>query len=156
MNVQLDDVRMSQQLQILNLPFYPPSHITADELLPRNDLERNLLVCNPMDGQLHLAKGTLSQGSYDLICADPLLGLLLRRRLGELMGFTILGSASARVGRFVLRATVGRGCEGDLELAVVVCAVRHHSVVCMGYGMGVSDEGGRLLLGVEVGCCEGR
>ena len=142
MNVQLDDVRMSQQLQILNLPFYPPSHITADELLPRNDLERNLLVCNPMDGQLHLAKGTLSQGSYDLVGADALLRLLLRCRLGELVRIAILGSSSARIGRFVLGATVGRGCKGDLELAVVICAVRHHGVV-----WGCTD-GGRLLLGV--------
>lgn len=54
--LQLDDVWMSEQLQILDLALDPASHIPADELLPGNDLESNLLASAPMDGQLHFAK----------------------------------------------------------------------------------------------------
>lgn len=54
--LQLDDVWMSEQLQILDLALDTASHVPADELLPGNDLESNLLTSAPMHGQLHFAK----------------------------------------------------------------------------------------------------
>src|SRR5687768_9597359 len=55
-HVQLNNVGMSQQLEIFNLSLDPTSHVTADELLPGDDLERDMLPRAVVDGQLDLAK----------------------------------------------------------------------------------------------------
>lgn len=125
---QFDDMRMPEQLQILNLPFHPASHVPTDELLPGNYLQRHLLIGNSMDRQLDLTKGAFAQGTNDLVGADALLGLLLLRHW--LIGTVAVAiwTARAGIGRFVLRTTIRRGSKRDLELAVFVGSVRHHLV----------------------------
>lgn len=129
-DVQLDDVRVSEQLQVLNLPLHPARHISTDQLLPRNNLQGDLLIGDPVDSQLDFAKGALAQRPDDLVGADALFCLLLRRWLN---GTVIVAIWTARTGirRFIVRTTVRGGCERDLELAIFVGPVRHHcGVVC--------------------------
>lgn len=64
-----------------------------------------------------------------MIGPDPLLGLLLRRGLNRAVVVAILRSTAARIWRLVLCATVRRGCERDLELSILIRAVRHHGGV---------------------------
>jgi hypothetical protein len=73
-------VRVPQQLQVLNLALDAAGHVAADELLPGDDLEGDLLAGAVVDGQPHLAKGALAQGPDDGVGANPLLrlGLVLR------------------------------------------------------------------------------
>lgn len=130
LNLQLDDVGMSEKLQIFDLPLHPASHITTDELLPSNDLQSHLLVRHPVRGQLHLSKGAFSQRTDNMVGADPLLGLLLRCRLNRSVVVAILRSTTARIWGLVLCATVRRGCKRNLELPIIVRAVRHHGGVC--------------------------
>ena len=125
-NLQLDNVGMSKKLQIFDLPLHPTSHVTTDELLPSNDLESHLLVRHPVRSQLHLPKGPLSQRTDDVVRSDPLLGLLLRCRLNRSVVVPILLSTTAGIWRLVLSATVRGGRERDLELPIIVRAVRHH------------------------------
>lgn len=73
-------MRMSEQLQVLNFSLHPTSHVPADELLPRDDLQSDLLVGDSMHGQLDLSKRTLAESPNDMICTDSLLCLLLRQR----------------------------------------------------------------------------
>lgn len=136
-NLQLDNVGMSKKLQIFDLPLHPASHVTTDELLPSNDLESHLLVRHPVRSQLHLAKGTLSQRTDDVVRSDPLFGLLLRCRLNRSVVVPILLSTTAGIWRLVLSATVRGGRERDLELPIIVRPVRHHG------------GGGGCFLGVD-------
>src|SRR6266542_6340054 len=108
-------MRMSKKLEVLNFPLYPASHVAADELLPRNDLDRHLLVRNTMCSQLDLTKRSFSKCSYDMVGTDALFRLLLRYRFNRSVIVVILGSARTGIGRFVLGATVRRGRERDLE-----------------------------------------
>ena len=128
---------MSKKLQIFDLPLHPTSHVTTDELLPSNDLESHLLVRHPVRSQLHLAKGTLSQRTDDVVRSDPLFGLLLRCRLNRSVVVPILLSTTAGIWRLVLSATVRGGRERDLELPIIVRPVRHHG------------GGGGCFLGVD-------
>ena len=119
---------MSKKLQILNLPLNPTSHVATDELLSGNYLERNLLVGDSMNSQLDLAKGPLSKRPNYLICADTLLGLLLRCRFNGAVVVAILLSVGARIWRLILSSTVCRWRKGNLQLTIFVCgiSVRHH------------------------------
>lgn len=120
---------MSKQLQIFDFALNSTSHVPTDQLLPRNNLESHLLVRHPVHGQLNLSKAALSQRPDDLVGANPLLCLLLRLRLlGRAMRVPSIWTAGAGIGGFVVRATVGRWSEGDLKLAIIVCAVRHHNL----------------------------
>jgi len=103
--IQLDDMRMSQQLQIFDFPLHPPRHISRDELLPRDNLQGNLLVRNPVHGELDLAEAALAQCSEDMVGADTLFCLLLNRLLNSSM---VAGwvATSGSIGRFVLSPTV--------------------------------------------------
>lgn len=82
-----------------------------------------------MRGQLHLSEGPFSQRTDDMVGADSLLSLLLRCRLNRSVMVAILRSTTARIWRLVLRAAVRRGRERDLELPIIVRAVRHHGGV---------------------------
>lgn len=145
-NLQLDDVRVSEELQVLDFPLDPAGHVPADELLPRNDLQGNLLVRHAVHGQLDLAKGALAEGLDDVVGADTLLGLLLRSRLNGSVLAAILVAASAGIGRLVLGSAVGRRSERDLQLAVLVGAVGHHRGVVVAF---LEMEGGIVKV---VGC----
>ena len=48
-HVQLYDVRVSEQLQVLNLSFHPASHVSVYKLPPRDYLQCHLLLANFMD-----------------------------------------------------------------------------------------------------------
>jgi len=62
-NIQLDNVRVPQQLQILDLAFYPARHVPRHKPLTVDDLEGDLLTADLVRGQLDLAKGTLTKGA---------------------------------------------------------------------------------------------
>ena len=55
-DLQLDDVRVPEELEIFDLSLDPAGHVSADELLPGDDLEGDLLVCAAVYGELHLAE----------------------------------------------------------------------------------------------------
>ena len=57
---QLDDMWVAEQLQVLDLALDAAGHVAADKLLPRDDLEGDLLASAPVDSQLDLSKGTLA------------------------------------------------------------------------------------------------
>ena len=60
--VELDDVRMSEELQILDLPPDLAHHIQVLDLLPVEDLDGNLVAGQLVETDLHLAKGADAQG----------------------------------------------------------------------------------------------
>jgi len=66
---------MAQKLEIFDLSLDPPSHIPADELLPSNDLESDLLTSVYVDGEFDFSEGPLSKGPDGSIGADALLSL---------------------------------------------------------------------------------
>lgn len=74
-NVQFNNVRMSQQLEVLNLTLDTTSHVAADQLLASNDLEGDLLSGAIVDGELDLAERAFAQGADNLVGADALLRL---------------------------------------------------------------------------------
>jgi hypothetical protein len=126
-HLQLYDVRMSQQLEILDLSLDSASHVATDELLSSYDLERNLLIGDAMNGKLDLPEGALSQRPNDMIGTDALLGLLWGR-LNRLPIFILGRTARAGIWSLVLRTTIVAGRERYRELFVVVALVlvRHH------------------------------
>jgi hypothetical protein len=71
-------------LEIFDFALNATSHITADKLLPGNNLKSYLLAGAIMNSKLDLAKGALTQSSKDLVGADALfrLDLFLERRIG--------------------------------------------------------------------------
>jgi hypothetical protein len=125
--LQLYDVRMSQQLEILDLSLDSASHVTTDELLSSYNLERNLLIGDTMNGKLDLPEGAFSQRSNDLIGADALFGLLWSS-LNRLSIFILGRTARAGIWSLVLRTTIVGGRERYRELFVVIALVlvRHH------------------------------
>ena len=60
--VELDDVRMSEELQILDLPPDLAHHVQVLDLLPVEDLDRNLVPGQLVEADFHLAKGADAQG----------------------------------------------------------------------------------------------
>ena len=60
--VELDYVRMSEELQILDLPPDLAHHIQVLDLLPVEDLDGNLVAGQLVETDLHLAKGADAQG----------------------------------------------------------------------------------------------
>ena len=60
--VELDDVRMSEELQILDLPSDLAHHIQVLDLLPVEDLDGNLVARQLVETDFHLAKGADAQG----------------------------------------------------------------------------------------------
>lgn len=130
---------VSQKLQIFNFSLDSPSHITADELLARNNLESDLLASAPMDGQLDLAKRAFTQRLDNIVLADSLVSLdLLGRGAGSPHGWMAggcvciplrivalvvddnIGSASGRIREVDPASSHLRGAEGDGELGAVV------------------------------------
>lgn len=81
-------MRVPQQLKILNLALDSAGHVPADELLPGDDLEGDLLAGAIVDGQANLAEGSLAQRADDFVGADALLrpGLFLLRRIRGVLG----------------------------------------------------------------------
>ena len=112
--IQLDDMRMPQQLQVLYLPLHSPRHIPRDQLLARYDFERDLLLRHLVRRELDLAKGALAQGLDDIVEAYSLLGAPVGGgSVGDSLGGCRLvwlwrggsvGSASVRI-----RAAQGHG-----------------------------------------------
>lgn len=74
-HLQFDDMGVPEQLQILDLALYSAGHVAADQLLAGDDLEGDLLAGAPVDGQLDLAEGALSQGLDDVVLANALVCL---------------------------------------------------------------------------------
>ena len=59
--VELDDVWMSQELQVLNFPFHSSRHVATDQLPSRNDLHGDLLTRYLVTGQFDLAERAFSE-----------------------------------------------------------------------------------------------
>lgn len=114
MHLQLDDMGMSQQLQVLDLPLDPARHVSGDEFLPRNNLQRHLLVRDAVHRQLDFPKAALAERADDMVGADALLGLLLRSRLGGPVLVAIWLAATARIRGLVLCSSVCGWRQGDL------------------------------------------
>lgn len=74
---QFDDMRVPQQLQILNLSLNPACHVSCNELSSRDDLQRNLLARDLMDGKLHFTERSLAKRLENLVLAKALLGRFL-------------------------------------------------------------------------------
>ena len=72
-HLQLDDMRVPQQLKILDLPFYSSSHILGNKLLARYDFQSYLLPTDTMYSQLDLSKRPFSQRLLDAVLPNPLL-----------------------------------------------------------------------------------
>jgi hypothetical protein len=128
-------MRVSEELQVLDLSLNPSGHITANEFLSGNNLQGDLLLGDSVYCQLDLAKGAFSEGLNDLVSPNALFGLLLRRRLNRSIIVAILFSASTRIGRLVLSSTICGRSERDLQLPVLVGAVRHHCGGVVGGGI---------------------
>ena len=69
--VEFDDMRMSQQLKILNLSFDTSSHVSSDKLASSDYLESHLLSADLMSSQLDFTKGTLAECLDDFILTQP-------------------------------------------------------------------------------------
>lgn len=108
---------VSQKLQELNFALHTASHVAADELLARDDLESHLLACGLVNGQLHFAKGALAQGADDGVLVEPgVCGPYAVRQLRRAGAGTRLGGAI--VGDIDLRRllTGDEGCMGPPAL----------------------------------------
>jgi hypothetical protein len=70
--LQLDDVRVPQQLQILDLALDAACHIARHQALAVDDLQGDLLATDLVGGQLDLAKGALTQSLHDSVLAQTL------------------------------------------------------------------------------------
>lgn len=75
LHLQLDDMRVSKQLQVLNLALDSACHVAANELLPGYDLQGHLLASTSVDGQLDLSEGALAQSLDDIVLADAVIAL---------------------------------------------------------------------------------
>jgi hypothetical protein len=71
-NVQLDDVGVSQQLQILDLAFDSAGHISGNQSLAVDDLEGDLLAADLMCSQFDFTKGALAQSLGNGILSQSL------------------------------------------------------------------------------------
>ena len=60
--VELDDVRMSEELQILDLPPNLAHHVQVLDLLPVEDLDGNLVASQLVEADLDLAEGADAKG----------------------------------------------------------------------------------------------
>ena len=151
-DVQLDDMRMAQQLQILNLTLDPACHISGDEPLAVDDLEGDFLAADLVGGQLDLAEGALAQGADNGILAETLVRLCVlalgfvhrssersRRRRGGVLGLCCAGLGGAP-------PLCGHG-DGELLQVLIIDCGRH----CMAGGMVapvvLGSVGQRLLRG---------
>jgi hypothetical protein len=56
-------MRVSQELQVLDLPFDSARHVPTDQLTPTDDLHGDLLASDFVLCQLHLTKRALAQRS---------------------------------------------------------------------------------------------
>jgi len=71
---QFDNMRMPQQLEILDFTFDSSSHIAGDQLLAVDDLQSHLLTGNLVYRKFDLAKRALSQGLHNVILPESLAG----------------------------------------------------------------------------------
>lgn len=134
-DIQLDNMRVSQELQIFDLALDATSHVSADELLSGDDLERDLLAGAIMNSQLDLSEGALAECLDDLVGADTLLRLNLvpqrgggidRRSHVEGVGWLKVvvssggGGGGTSGGTVLLGASTDLGGrEADMELLLV-------------------------------------
>lgn len=72
--IQLDDMRMPQQLQVLYLSLHPARHVSRDQLLPRYDFEGHLLLRHLMRCEFDFSKRTFTKSLDHVVEAYPLLG----------------------------------------------------------------------------------
>ncbi len=81
-------MRVTQKLQVFNLALDAADHVAADELLPGDNLEGDLLAGADVSSQSDLTKRAFPQGPNNLVRAYALLGLclLLGRRADRLRG----------------------------------------------------------------------
>src|SRR5438045_8863790 len=66
-------MRMSQQLQVLNLSFYSAHHVTAGNFAPRDNLQSYFLFTDFMNSQFHLSKRSFSQRFDNPILTEALI-----------------------------------------------------------------------------------
>jgi hypothetical protein len=72
---QLNDMRMPQQLQVLDLALYPAGHVSGHQPLPVDNLQGDLLAADLVRRQLDLAERALAQRLHDCVLSQALAGL---------------------------------------------------------------------------------
>lgn len=70
--VQFYDVRVPQQLEVLDLTFNTTNHVTRQQFATGDDLQSDLATTGLVNGQFHLAKGALPQYLDRLVLVEAL------------------------------------------------------------------------------------
>ena len=70
--LQLDDMRMSQQLQVLNFSLHSASHIPRYEFLTRYDFQSNFLSTDAMYCEFDFAERAFAQGLLNAVLSNSL------------------------------------------------------------------------------------
>ena len=70
--VQFDDMRVPQQLKVLDLTFNTANHVSRQQFAPGDDLEGDLATTRLVNCQFHLAERTLPQYLHRLILVEAL------------------------------------------------------------------------------------
>ena len=110
--IQLDDVRMAQQLQVLDLPLNASLHVARLQVLAGDDLEGDLLAGSLVNGQLHLAEAAFAQSLDDLVLAQSRFATTVCAMRRLLAILTAASAVAARRGG----AAVGRSHCGVVEV----------------------------------------
>lgn len=76
-------MRMSEELQVLNLSLDSTGHISTDQLSPAYRLHCDLLLGDLMPSQLDLPEGAFPNILNELVLVQSVVGLLRSWRLGE-------------------------------------------------------------------------
>lgn len=119
-NLQFDDMRMSQQLEILDLSLHAAGHVPGHELLTRYNLQSHLLSSGLVDSQFHLAERALPKRLEDVVLAKPLRSPSRHLRLrwwlpvlsGALLGRRVCSCPALVVGVAILTSTSCRTSPG--------------------------------------------
>lgn len=126
-DIQLDNVRMPQELQILNFALHTTDHVSGQQFPARDDLEGDLAAAGLVDGQLDLPKGPFAQHLDRLVLVEPLHVSHGGRRLGGRLPASSIG-ARRRRHRHGGRSRAGQGGRGTITVSVAVAV----SVVAVG------------------------
>lgn len=104
-HLQFDNMRVSQQLQVLNLSLHAPNHIPREKLSTRDDLEGDLAATGLVDGEFHLSERALTQDLERLVLVEA----LHIARGGRGLGRSFASTGRARVRRHSHGGGVGTG-----------------------------------------------
>ncbi|KAI3480495.1 hypothetical protein L1887_57341 [Cichorium endivia] len=148
--VQLDDVRMAEQLEVLDLALHTSAHVEARDLAAVDDLHRHTVACERMRCELHLAEGAGAERLLDDVLADAhgllLLGAMHRpgsrchaaRRARRRSTTGARGTATFAVLRWL---PARHGARDALRYGIRTRAVRAAGVACLSMRR---SSGGRL------------